>query len=89
MRKRQLGEGCAEWFFQRVVTEELVFFNSAIQPGLCQGAPAYEEAKADALATSPRPGLLGNTQHNYVQMPGMYPGQQTRQIQHTYVSKSI
>ena len=49
--------------FQRVVTEGLVFFNSAIQPGPCQGAPAFEEAEADALATSPRPGLLGYTQH--------------------------
>lgn len=49
--------------FQRVVTEELVFFNSAIQLGPCQGAPAFEEAEADALATSPRPGLLGNTRN--------------------------
>lgn len=52
--------------FQRVVTEELVFFNCAIQPGSSQRAPAFEEAEADALASSPRPGLLGNTRHNYV-----------------------
>lgn len=56
MRKRQLGQGCAEWFFQRVATEELVFFNGAIQADPCQGTPAFEEAEADALATSPRPG---------------------------------
>lgn len=44
--------------FQHVATEELELFNSAIQTVSCQGAPAYEEAEADALATSPRPGLL-------------------------------
>lgn len=54
--------------FQRLAAEELVFFNSAIQPCPCQGAPAYEEAEADALATSPRPGMLGNTQNHYIQM---------------------
>lgn len=54
--------------FQRVATEELELFNSAIQTVSCQGAPAYEEAEADALATSPRPGLLGNTIYNYIQM---------------------
>lgn len=68
MRKRQLGEGCAEWFFQRVATEELELFNSAIRAGPCQGAPANEEAGADALAASPRPDLLGNTLHNYIEM---------------------
>ncbi|TNN88383.1 hypothetical protein EYF80_001165 [Liparis tanakae] len=35
---------------------------------LFQGAPASEEVKADALAASPRPGLLENTQHNDMQM---------------------
>lgn len=54
--------------FQRVATEELELFNSAIQPGPCQGASANEEAEADALASSPRPGLLGNTLHNNIQM---------------------
>lgn len=39
--------------FQRVVTEELDFFNSAIQTSPCEGAPAFEEAEADALATRP------------------------------------
>lgn len=51
-----------------MVTEELVFFNSAIKPCPCQGAPAFEEAEADALATGHRPDLLGNTQHNYTEM---------------------
>lgn len=41
--------------FQHVPTEELDLLNSSIQPGSCQGSPAYEEAEADALATSPRP----------------------------------
>lgn len=37
------------------------FLYSAIQPGPCQGMPTYEETEAHALATSPRPGLKGNT----------------------------
>ena len=54
--------------FQRVATEELELFNSAIQSGPCQGAPANEEAEADALATGPRPGLLENTLHKDTQI---------------------
>lgn len=54
--------------FQCVATEELELLNSAIQPSPCQGVPAYEGAEADALATSPKPGLLGNTLHKNTQI---------------------
>lgn len=67
--------------FQRVATEELELFNGAIQPDPCQGEPAYEEAPADAMATSPKPGVLGNTHQTYKcsRKPWMHPDQQTKQ----------
>ncbi len=68
--------------FQRVATEELELFNSAIEPGPCQGAPAYEEAEADAMATCPRPGLLGNTQHNNIE--NAHTGQGCSQVNKHY-----
>lgn len=67
MRTRRLGGVCAEWFFSMRPQRSRSSLTVPCGPGPCQGAPANEEAEADALATSPCPSLRGNTRHKYAQ----------------------
>ena len=55
MRTRQLGKGCAEWFFSVWPQRSWSPLNSAIHPGPCQRTQTNEEAEADALDTIPTP----------------------------------
>lgn len=54
MRKRQLGQGCAEWFFSVWSQKSWLSSTVSVRGVAAREAAVFEEAEADALAAHHR-----------------------------------